>query len=81
MDIKKGAIRGWSPKKFKKRKNTFEAEEGLKQQRKLRKDVRPKKVMHGSTKALGVAVPGVVIKHVHTKPQRHQSSKHEQEKK
>jgi hypothetical protein len=47
----------------------------------LRKDVRPKKVMHGSTKALGVAVPGVVIKHVHTKPQRHQSSKHEQEKK
>jgi hypothetical protein len=45
----------------------------------LRKDVRPQKVMCWSTKPLGVAVPKIVIKHVPTKPQRHQSSKHEQE--
>jgi hypothetical protein len=37
--------------------------------------------MCGSTKPLRVAVLGIVIKHVPTKPQKHQSSKQEQEKK
>jgi hypothetical protein len=36
--------------------------------------------MRGNTRPLGVIVPRIVIKHVPTKPQRHQSSKHEQEK-
>ncbi len=79
MDSRKRAIKGRSPKSLKKKKNTSKVGEGLEQRKKLRKDVRPQKVMCWSTKPLGVAVPKIVIKHVPTKPQRHQSSKHEQE--
>jgi hypothetical protein len=63
-----------------KRKNTFEAKEGSEQRKKSREDARPQKVMHGSTKPLGVVVLGIVIKCVPTKPHKHQGSKQKQEK-
>ncbi len=75
MDSRKWVEKGWFPKKLKKRKNTYEVGEGLEQWRKLIKDVRLQKTMHGSTRQLGVVVTGVVIIHVLTKPQRHQSWK------
>jgi hypothetical protein len=54
-----------------KRKNTFEARKGSKQQTKLEEDARPQKVMRGSTRPLRVVIIGVVMKHVPIKPQKH----------
>ncbi len=79
MDSRRGATKGF-PKSLQKRKNTFEAKEGLEQYQKSREDDRPQKVMRGSTKPLGVTVLGIVIRCVPTKPHRHQGSEEKQER-
>jgi hypothetical protein len=61
LDSKRGATRRFP-------KSLYNVGKISKQQKKFGEDARPQKVMHGSTRPLGVVVLKVVVTHVLTKP-------------